>query len=157
MGSSVRSGGWGIAGRAVISVGASAGGVLLLWLSRWSLVDLTGMCVNTDVRRVASPDRRREAVIFTRDCGATTGWGTNVSVVRPGAGRPRGPGNVFRAEWHRGAQPDSARGGPPVLVEWRAPAQLWIAYDDRVEVFMRRPTVGHINVEYVAARGPEAR
>jgi hypothetical protein len=43
------------------------------------------MCGNSIQLRVPSPDGEYEAVQFTRDCGATTGYSTQVSVVRKGA------------------------------------------------------------------------
>jgi hypothetical protein len=143
--------------RAAWAAAIIAGAVLLLEFAQWSLAglaDLAGMCLNSDVRRVTSPDRRHEAVVFTRDCGATTGWAANVSIMRPGAGHPRGPGNVFRAEW-RLAQPDSA-GQPAVLVEWRTPTRLRIVFDDRVEPFMQQSTAGRLSLEYVTVRAPDA-
>jgi len=48
-----------------------------------------------DVRlRVASPDGRHEAVVFGRDCGATTGLNTQVAIVPLGEA-PEGAGNTL--------------------------------------------------------------
>jgi hypothetical protein len=39
-----------------------------------------------------SPDGRRDAVMFQRDCGATTGFSTQISILDTG-GQPAGSGN----------------------------------------------------------------
>ncbi len=42
-------------------------------------------CANEIVTRRPSPAGSREAVVFERDCGATTTWSTEVAVIRGGA------------------------------------------------------------------------
>jgi hypothetical protein len=44
-----------------------------------------GLCVKEIVRRTPSPNGRREVVLFRRNCGATTDFATNLSVVRTGS------------------------------------------------------------------------
>ena len=73
-------------------------------------------CGNTVVTRAASPSHQLEAVVFDRDCGATTGYSRQVSVVDSGQA-PRGIGNVFVAA-HR----------IPVAVRWRTPDSLEVSY-----------------------------
>jgi len=43
------------------------------------------MCGNEIVSRIASPSGSHEAVVFERDCGATTTWTAQVAVIRGGA------------------------------------------------------------------------
>ena len=61
-----------------------------------------GRCGNDEVVRVPSPDAKFEAVVFQRDCGATTGFSTQVSVVTKGASLPNEAGNVFIADTDHG-------------------------------------------------------
>ena len=76
-----------------------------------------GLCGNTITNRVTSPDAQRDAVVFTRDCGATTAYSTQVSIVRAGGPLPNQPGNVFIA-------PDSTE----VRLEWIGGDTLLVRY-----------------------------
>ena len=55
----------------------------------------SGLCGNAEQTRVASPNGAWDAVVFVRDCGATTGFSSQVSLVPNGAKLPNEPGNVF--------------------------------------------------------------
>lgn len=71
----------------------------VLWVTWATVASLLAGCLEmeceTDVRlRVASPDGRREAVVFGRECGATTGFNTQVAIVPVGE-VPDGAGNVL--------------------------------------------------------------
>jgi hypothetical protein len=68
-------------------------------------------CSNTLSAVTQNPKGPSFAVLFTRDCGATTGWATHVSVVpRPSVGHAT-TGNVFVAD---GGSPQD----PGVEVAW---------------------------------------
>src|SRR5438093_11939630 len=76
-----------------------------------------GNCVNTVLQDVPSPDGRRHLVVFARDCGATTDFSTQVSILT----RVRdatGGGNVFIADTDHGKVPSAGGGGPAVIGEW---------------------------------------
>ncbi len=51
-------------------------------------------CENEVLERVAAPSGKLEAVTFARECGATVGFNTQVSVVVAGA-TPQESGNVL--------------------------------------------------------------
>jgi hypothetical protein len=69
----------------------------LLAMALLCLSSCSDMCGNSIVRRIASPDARYEAVLFERNCGATTGFATHVSVVSAGD-EVTGGGNAFAAD-----------------------------------------------------------
>jgi hypothetical protein len=52
-------------------------------------------CGNEVVERLPSPDGMREAVVFTRNCGATTDYSTQVSILPAGGVLPDRPGNTY--------------------------------------------------------------
>ena len=52
-------------------------------------------CGNRPVDEVVSPDGERSAVLFVRDCGATTGYSLQMSLVPTGADLPNDGGNVL--------------------------------------------------------------
>jgi hypothetical protein len=68
-----------------------------------------GLCGNVVAQQEPSPDGRHVAVVFTRDCGATTGFSNQVAILDAGATLPDRGGNAFVAS-------DSSA----VRVYWRA-------------------------------------
>lgn len=128
------------------------------WAGRWRLLDGTGACVNGDVWAAPAPTGDREATVFTRDCGATTGWATMIAVRGPlRLGSPAGPGNAFSASWDRSrADLPRVAGGPPVVLEWVGADQLRVTVDDRARSW-HAPTLVHgVTVETRVARLPDA-
>src|SRR5690242_16830620 len=76
-------------------------------------------CANTVVSKVDSPDGAHSAVLFQRDCGATTGLSTQISIVDNGE-TPSGSGNTFRADDDHGAARAGDWGGSWASVRWLA-------------------------------------
>jgi hypothetical protein len=76
------------------------------------------------VARVPSPDAKYEAVVFQRDCGATTDFSTQISVLPKGVSLPGAAGNVFIADSNHGAAPRATWGGPEVDVRWSGNRRL---------------------------------
>jgi hypothetical protein len=109
--------------------------LLVLVLALLSSGCLGGMCANDEVERLASPDGKLEAVVFQRDCGATTGSSTQVAVL--GAGNELGSesGNAFVGDHDGGEAPSAPWGGPRVRLEWRGNRELQMTYDPRTRVF----------------------
>jgi hypothetical protein len=102
-------------------------------------------CGNQVVQSAAAPGRDRRAVVFERDCGATTNFTTQISVVR---GEPvPGRGNVFIAD--AGIIPTSW-GGPWARVSWRAPDRLLVQYDGSARVFVRNAKAAGVTIEFEA-------
>ena len=87
----------------------------------------TDGCGNTVVRQADAPDGKHSAVMFQRDCGATTGFSTQLSIVRAGE-PPAGAGNTFRADDDHGAASAGDWGGPWAEMSWLAPDRLLVRY-----------------------------
>src|SRR5689334_1844736 len=77
-----------------------------------------GMCGNREVERVPSPDGTLEAVLFQRDCGATTDFSTQVSIVPTGERLADQGGNAFVADANHDRAPRAAWGGPHASISW---------------------------------------
>jgi hypothetical protein len=107
-------------------------------------------CDNAVLSDLASPDGRRHAVVFSRSCGATTDFSTQVSIVS-NVRSLEGSGNVFVAETHDEKAPGGPGGGPVVVARWLDARTLEIRYDDRARVFQRSASRDDIDVRYVAA------
>ena len=80
----------------------------LVLLSLGTPAACSDMCSNTVVRVVKATGGQHAVALFQRDCGATTGFSTQVSVLTPGQ-KVTGGGNAFRADDNHGKQ-QSAHG-----------------------------------------------
>jgi hypothetical protein len=53
------------------------------------------LCNNRIAQELYSPDHKFKAVVYERDCGATTNFSTQISILRSSQALPRGNGNVL--------------------------------------------------------------
>lgn len=104
-------------------------------------------CSNNVAARLASPDGRYEAVLFQRDCGATTGFSTQISVLEAGE-KLSGGGNVFRADDDHGAAKIGAWGGSWAEMKWLAADRLHIRYAVNSRLFEQDESVAGVTVSY---------
>jgi hypothetical protein len=105
-------------------------------------------CEDTALREIPAPGAERRAVVFERNCGAATGFSTQVSVLGARE-RVSGAGSVFRADTDHGRAPAAEWGGPAVAVEWVGPDTLRIRHDVRVRVFRADRRRGAVTLLYV--------
>jgi hypothetical protein len=106
-------------------------------------------CRNQILQDVPSPDGRRHGVVFARDCGATTDFSTQVSILTA-ARRVTGGGNVFVVDSDHGRANAGAGGGPSVAVRWLDTRTLEVHYDGRVRVFAQEKRHDDTDIKYVA-------
>lgn len=99
-----------VAGYLIVMAGCTAGG--------------TG-CVNRELDRHLSTDGAREAVVFVRECGATTAPALNVSVLQRGKALPDEAGNVLVL--NDPAAMAAKRGD--VVATWKTARELHLLYD----------------------------
>lgn len=104
-------------------------------------------CKNEVIARVDAPDGRHSAVLFQRDCGATTGYSTQVSVTSQGES-PAGGGNAFRADDNHGAASAGAWGGPWVEVKWLSPDHLLVRYAKNSRIFEQDASVAGVSIAF---------
>ena len=105
-------------------------------------------CGSDVLAEVPAPGGRHRAVVFQYDCGATTGFSTQVSLLRARESLS-GIGNVFAADGDHGKAPAGPGGGPWVAVEWRGPDTLVVHRDSRARVFRADTLHGGIWVQHV--------
>jgi hypothetical protein len=74
--------------------------------------------------------------MFQRDCGTTTGFSTQISIVEAGD-QPSGSGNTFRADDDHGAARAGKWGGSWAEMKWLAPDHLLIRYAAKSRLFER--------------------
>jgi hypothetical protein len=109
-------------------------------------------CGNDRVARIPSPDGKLDAIVFQRDCGATTGFSTQISVLKADRSLGNNPGNLFIADTDHGAAPSGPGGGPRVHVQWASPTSLTVVHDPRARIFLASPASGNVHVLYRAAK-----
>src|SRR6202012_4667664 len=98
-------------------------------------------CANNVTSAVKSQDGRFKAVIFARDCGATAGFTSQVSVLESDENIPAAGGNAFIADTNHGLATNSSWGGPQVTVMWINPKRLEVRYDRRARIFLKKADV----------------
>lgn len=109
------------------------------------------MCSNQTVTTLKSPDGKHSAILFMRECGATTDFTTQVSVVN--SWWPfHAIGNVFVADAYDGGARRGSWGGPWAQIAWLSPQQLIVTYDARSRVFARNGSAHGVAVTYRAVR-----
>jgi len=108
----------------------------------------SSMCANEALVEAASPSTKLKAIVFQRDCGATTGFSTQVAVVPANESLPNEPGNVFVADTNHGAAPSGRGGGPEVVVHWLSDGTLHIDHHPSARVFLAERRVDHVQIEY---------
>jgi len=92
--------------------------------------------------------------LFQRDCGATTGFSTQISVMEPEEPLSGG-GNVFVADANHGAAAANW-GGPWAEIQWLSPTQLLIRHDEKARVFKSEAHQSSINIMFEKVSRPPA-
>jgi hypothetical protein len=93
-----------------------------------------------------SPNRKLRAVIYQFDCGATTPFTTQVSILKPDEVLPYSSGNVFSA--YRGSREGSWH-GPYAEIAWLNESTLQVNYIGDAIVTNRNSTRGSVSIKYV--------
>ncbi|WP_019500402.1 hypothetical protein [Pseudanabaena sp. PCC 6802] len=96
------------------------------------------MCSNKVIREIASPDRTRKAVVFERDCGATDGGSTQVSILNADAVLPTNKSsNTFVIKYY-----------PKLNVIWQGDHNLIIQHPESTRIFTRETKVNDVSIRY---------
>ena len=95
-------------------------------------------CDNDVSQSVRSPSGGHDAVVFYRDCGATTGFSTQLSIIRAGSRLPSAPGNTLVLD-------DTIE----VALTWTDESELVVAYSAPSTPFKREKLVSGVRVRYV--------
>ena len=105
------------------------------------------LCQNTVASRSLSPDGNHVAVLFQRDCGATTGFSTQISILDAN-GKPSGGGNAFVADDDHGAARVGDWEGSWAGITWLSSEHLLIRYAAKSRLFKQKERVSGVNITY---------
>jgi hypothetical protein len=103
----------------------------------------SGLCGNDLRRVVASPTGAREAIVFVRGCGATTGFSTQLSVVSKGQALDNEAGNTFVADGGR-----SEAAAIEIGIRWDGNDALVVRYPAKARTYVQATEVKGIRVRY---------
>jgi hypothetical protein len=81
-----------------------------------------------------------KVVVFTRDCGATTDFSTQVSVLRVSESTPNGGGNVLVLDG------DHGRASRSVAVRWVDAHTVELSHDAAARVFKAQTSINGIRI-----------
>ena len=73
-------------------------GVIALILFGAGYFFVSGMCANTVITSRTSPNGKWKIVLFERNCGATTGFSTQISLMESSEKLSNKEGNIYIAE-----------------------------------------------------------
>lgn len=133
---------------ALIGAALALGAPLLLrvgyfiWLVYHEAEDACGLQL---AQEVWSPDHTRRAVLYQFDCGATTPFTTQVSILREGEPLPHRAGNVFSA--YHGSHAGSWR-GPYTDLGWLNNQTLLLSYVADAAISQQQPTHDGVSIRY---------
>ncbi|HEY0712497.1 MAG TPA: hypothetical protein VGF45_07475 [Polyangia bacterium] len=133
---------------------AIVAGAILVALGSWYLMNVkcngeAFFCENEEPTSYPSPSGRKKVVLFLRNCGATTPYVTNASVLDADVTLPDAEGNALSV---RGAHVPSGApdGGPPdIVVEWVSDESVRLIAAPGLLVLDRKDRVGNVRVQYI--------
>lgn len=126
------------------------GALSLIFIGAITLIAsrLPDLCANTVIAEVPSPNAQLKAVVFGSDCGATTDFSTQVSVLPAASALENEGGNVFVADTNRGRAPSWKSGGPEVRFRWVSDTNIELQYHQLARVARSNHSAEGVEVVY---------
>ncbi|MCV2356926.1 hypothetical protein LNV09_22520 [Paucibacter sp. B2R-40] len=111
--------------------------LILAGISFTVFAGCSDLCGNDSSSSIVSPSGKLKVVVFSRDCGATTGFNTQLSIVQANAELPNEGGNTF-----------IANGTVPLRIQWQSDSRLSISGVQGQKVLKQEALVGGVAVTY---------
>ena len=118
-------------------------GAIALFISR-----LPDLCANTVIAEYPSPSGKLKAVVFDRDCGATTDFSTQVSILPSPSGLENEGGNLFSADTDHRRAPSWKSGGSEVRFRWVSDISAELQHHQFARVFRANASAKGVQVVY---------
>lgn len=110
----------------------------------WGFYELLfNYCATTEHRTVPSPDLSRVAIVFDIDCGATTDFNTQVSIV--------GIGDNFSPD--RNPSILSIRGQRALYMRWVSDKILEVSLPQHGRIYRKDDHAGDVEIQYRTMQG----
>ena len=116
--------------------------ISLIIVSGYIVLDIafSNMCRNEINLELMSPDKKHKAIIFQRDCGATTGFSTQVSIIKSIEELPNESGNVLTSDGHPN---DNG-----YKLKWLGNENILISNTQNNRIHFKEQTIGAISISY---------
>ena len=110
----------------------------------------SGLCGNDFLDSKISPDEKSKIVIFLRNCGATTDFSVQASIVSNDFRlNDNSTGNLFTADSNDGTVTQANNiGGPRITSEWVGTSTLQIQYAHGARFFKQERRYQGVNILY---------
>lgn len=128
--------------------GAIAGIGVLFAAVLWIVLSGFDPCGNRVLAEHVSPSGRHRAIVFIRDCGATTGFATHVSVIDATGSPPEEGGNIFTIDQGLSVADAEQKLGPQIAVHWIDNTRLAVAHNGTGRVIRSLRAMGHVTIDY---------
>jgi hypothetical protein len=109
------------------------------------------LCKNDVIETKLSPEGQKKVVIHVRDCGATSDWTTEASLLNATDSISDGDtGNILRINSDQGKASPMAPGGWPIIsAEWDSSNSLILHYSQGSGVLYKQDKVRDVNMQFV--------
>ncbi len=108
--------------------------------------DVSSLCSNTTIFAKYAPDNAYKAIVFERDCGATTAPSVQISLLPADEQLDNDTGNTFIADSVSSAKSD--KDFFDIRVSWITKGKLNIEVASRARIFKNETQVNGILVSY---------
>lgn len=122
--------------------------VLLIVLLSFPFISASDMCGNTIVSSTQIGQTNYRIVVFQRDCGASTDFSTQASILKVNEDLPNECGNIFIADTDHGKAPEAKGGGPELRINILSTDSIELSYDYRTRIYLRQNAFGSIKIKY---------
>ena len=105
-------------------------------------------CANQIAQEVYSPNHKLKLVIFVRDCGATTGFSTQVSLLEASKELSSGKGNLFIADDNHGVAATGQKNDIGLTIKWSSNDHATLTLSRNARVFVHEKSRSGVQISY---------
>jgi hypothetical protein len=135
----------------IIGCFVAIGLLIIIGLFYWFTRGLGDLCGNSELSTTKIPGTDYKVVVFQRDCGATTGFSTQASIIKAAEKLNNDGGNIFSADDNHGEAPAGPGGGPDVMVKVLPPHTIEISHHPNARIFRAESSFRGIHISYSIA------
>ena len=106
------------------------------------------MCDNKIIKTEYSPNKKYKIVTFCRECGATTDFSTQISILEFEEELKNESGNLFSADSEHGKAQTNEENIINVIPKWLSNEKVIIEYDKNARVFKNENSINEIMIDY---------
>lgn len=109
------------------------------------------MCATTVIDQVASPNGKLKAVEFQIDCGATSDFNSQVTIVsgnKDVSQKDSLPKSFFVADRDHGRAPEGKERGPELRLNWLSDSRLEIQHHELARVIRAEKSSKGVTIDY---------